>query len=59
MAAVLHQHVHAEVPPLPARLAAYQPLISGLLEKSPDTRISDATQALELLSEASEQALAV
>ena len=59
MAAVLHQHVHAEVPPLPARLAAYEPLIKGLLAKSPDDRIPDATQALLSLNEASGQTVAV
>jgi len=39
---VLSQHLVAAVPPLPAQLTHYQPLISRMLEKRPKYRLPDA-----------------
>jgi serine/threonine protein kinase len=44
---LLSQHLVAPVPPLPAELALYQPLIDRMLEKRPKYRLSDADAVLQ------------
>ena len=46
---LLQKHVQAPVPTLPAKLAAYQPLLDRLMAKSPDARWQSAAQLLEAL----------
>jgi hypothetical protein len=40
------QHLMAPIPRLDARLARYQPLIDGMLEKQEDRRIADGSALL-------------
>ena len=42
--AVIYQHVHADIPRLPASLQRYQPLIDSLLAKNPDERYQTASE---------------
>ncbi len=47
---VLQQHVNAPLPRLPKPLEHLQPLLDGLLAKSPDDRFASATQAVEAVA---------
>ncbi len=47
---VLQQHVNAPMPRLPQALEHLQPLLDGLLAKSPADRFASATQAVEALA---------
>lgn len=49
---VLQQHVSGPVPELPATLAHFQPLLEGMLAKSPDDRFASADAILESLAQA-------
>lgn len=51
LAGLLKQHALAPVPRLPAGIAAYQPLLEGLLAKFPEGRLSSADVVLCLLQE--------
>jgi serine/threonine-protein kinase PpkA len=48
--ALLRQHVDAPVPPLPAAVREWQPLVDGLMAKDPARRFGDARQLLAYLS---------
>jgi hypothetical protein len=48
---ILEQHEKAEIPRLPARLLEWQPLIDGLLAKSPADRPVDAAAVTRLIPE--------
>jgi serine/threonine protein kinase len=48
-AAMIHQHLHAPVPRLPATLTGFQPLLDRLLAKEPAERPDSAAQFLSLL----------
>jgi len=43
---ILAQHMSAPIPRLPGELAAYQPLIDGMLAKRPDDRFGSAEEVL-------------
>ena len=43
----LSQHLAAPVPPLPGKLAQFQPLVERMLEKSPQRRLADAQAVLQ------------
>ncbi len=47
---VLQQHVNAPLPRLPATLEHLQPLLDGLLAKSPNDRLASASQVVEAVS---------
>ncbi|MGH8260434.1 MAG: protein kinase domain-containing protein [Steroidobacteraceae bacterium] len=47
---VLQQHVSAPAPRLPQLLEHLQPLLDGLLAKSPDDRLATASQVVEAVS---------
>ena len=47
--ALVYQHVHAEIPQLPAKLQRYQPLIEMLLAKNAVERFSSADEFVEYL----------
>ncbi len=47
---VLQQHVNAPLPRLPKPLEHLQPLLDGLLAKSPDDRFASAAQAVEAIA---------
>lgn len=47
--ALIYQHVHADIPLLPERLAAYQPVIEGLLAKDPAQRFGSARELVATL----------
>lgn len=49
--ALIHQHLNAPVPALPARLAKYQPLIDKLLAKAPSARHASAAEFLAHLDQ--------
>lgn len=44
--AILHKHVSAPLPELPAGMAAYQPLVHRLMAKTPEERFADAASIL-------------
>jgi len=44
---IISQHISAPVPRLPAELAAYQPLMDGMLAKKPEERFADADALLD------------
>ncbi|MEQ8493892.1 MAG: serine/threonine-protein kinase, partial [Gammaproteobacteria bacterium] len=48
-AALVFQHVHADIPSLPAPRRAFQPLIECLLAKRPAERCQSATELVALL----------
>ncbi|NNL99596.1 MAG: protein kinase [Gammaproteobacteria bacterium] len=48
-AALVYQHVHADIPLLPITLEEYQPLINRLLAKKPDNRYADAEAVISAL----------
>lgn len=50
-AALVYQHVHAEVPHLPRELAAFQPLLDRLLAKNPADRLRSADAVLAVATE--------
>jgi FixJ family two-component response regulator/tRNA A-37 threonylcarbamoyl transferase component Bud32 len=43
-AGMMYQHVHGEVPRLPARLAGYQPILGRMLAKRPEDRFQSARE---------------
>ena len=47
--AVAYSHVHEPVPPLPATLAKWQPLIDRCLDKNPDDRFQDCGEFIAML----------
>ena len=47
--AVAYSHVHEPVPPLPAELAKWQPLIDRCMAKKPDERFQDCGQFIAML----------
>lgn len=47
--AVAYSHVHEPVPPLPAELAKWQPLIDRCMAKVPDERFQDCSQFIAML----------
>lgn len=47
--ALVYQHVHADVPKLPAELGIFQPLIEQLLAKRPEDRLPDAAALIEAI----------
>ncbi len=53
-AAMIYQHVHAEIPKLPAALSQYQEIIDRILAKNPDDRYQRAREFIRVL-EAAEQ----
>lgn len=50
--ALVYQHVHGEIPELPAELARYQSLIDKSMAKSPDDRYQSAMEFIEVLEAA-------
>ncbi len=48
---LLSLHVRAEVPALPDRQAAFQPLVNKLMAKKPEDRFESATQVLAAMDE--------
>ena len=48
-AALVFQHVHAEIPALPAPRRAFQPLVDRLLAKRPEDRCQSASELSALL----------
>ena len=55
-AALVYQHVHADVPQLPITLEEYQPLIDRLLAKKPEDRYADARAVINALAPMAEAA---
>ncbi len=51
-AALIYQHVHAELPVLPARLRQYQGIIERTLAKDPEDRYQTARELIEVLEAA-------
>jgi serine/threonine protein kinase len=51
-AALIYQHVHAEIPQLPAALKQYQPIIEKTLAKHPDDRYQSASELIADLEQA-------
>lgn len=51
-AALIYQHVHADLPKLPAKLRKYQPIIDTALAKNPDDRFQTALEMIYVLEEA-------
>ena len=49
VAGLVYQHVHAEIPRLPATLTHYQDVLDTLLAKTPDARFSSALAAAQTL----------
>jgi tRNA A-37 threonylcarbamoyl transferase component Bud32 len=47
---VIYKHKRAELPPVEPELAAYQPMLTRLLAKSPDDRYQSAHELLEAIS---------
>jgi serine/threonine protein kinase len=43
---LFHAHLNAPIPRLPAKLAAFQPLLDGLLAKDPDDRFQSTEDLL-------------
>ena len=41
---LVYQHVHGQIPQLPARLAGYQPILNRLLAKKPENRFQSARE---------------
>lgn len=50
-AGLVYQHVHAAIPALPAPVARYQPLLTRLLAKDPDTRFQTAAELVTAIDE--------
>ncbi len=48
---ILHGHLFNPLPQLPKNFAAYQPLLSKLLLKSPESRLNSAREVLAMLDE--------
>lgn len=48
-AALVYQHVHADVPQLPAQVRHFQPIIDIALAKSPDGRFGSAEEFIDAL----------
>jgi len=46
MGSVVYQHIHAEIPRLPAEAAAFQPVIDRLLAKRPHERYASAQELM-------------
>lgn len=51
-AALIYQHVHGQIPSLPAELARYQPIIDGTLAKKPEDRYQTAMDLIYVLEAA-------
>lgn len=51
-AALIYKHIHDEVPLLPQRLRAYQPLLDRLMAKRPEERYQDARELLAAMDAA-------
>lgn len=51
-AALIYQHVHAEIPILPSHLRGYQGIIERTLAKDPDDRYQNAREFIEVLEAA-------
>jgi len=50
VADLVHAHLHAPVPRLPARLAGYQPVLDRLLAKEPAARFQSARELFKLIA---------
>ncbi|MDX2217718.1 MAG: serine/threonine-protein kinase [Burkholderiales bacterium] len=48
-AALIYKHIHDEIPLLPLRFRAYQPLVDRLMAKRPEDRFQDARELLPAL----------
>jgi serine/threonine-protein kinase PpkA len=46
---LLHMHINAKVPPLPATLARFQPVLEKMMAKNPAERFQSATELLDAL----------
>ncbi len=51
-AAVIYQHVHADIPKLPEKLYGYQEIIDRTLAKKPEDRYQTAADLIEVLEKA-------
>ena len=51
-AALIYQHVHADIPELPQELIQYQWIINKILAKDPDKRFQDARELIGVLEAA-------
>ncbi len=51
-AALIYQHVHGDLPTLPAELSQYQFMIDKVLAKNPDDRYQTAMEFIDVLEEA-------
>jgi len=57
--AIIYKHRKAPIPSLPAAVAAFQPLVSKLLGKTPDERYADAAAAVAAIRDAAREHLSV
>ena len=57
--AIIYKHRKTPIPALPAEVAAFQPLVSRLLGKTPDERFPNAAAAVEAIREAAREHLSV
>ena len=48
-AALIYQHVHADIPTLPDELSMYQHIIDKSLSKDPDHRYQTAMEFIDVL----------
>jgi len=55
--AIIYKHRKAPIPALPEAVAAFQPLVSKLLAKTPDERYPDAAAAVEAIRAAAREHL--
>ncbi len=51
-AALIYQHVHAEIPELPENLVKYQDIINKTMAKDPGDRYQSARELIEVLESA-------
>ncbi len=50
--ALIYQHIHADIPRLPASLYRFQPLVNSLLAKDPESRCASAKELADMLQAA-------